>query len=179
MRSPFGATTQEGRPMDVVHDGMADRAFTRALGEELRRAREHVGWSQSDLVARMPSRLHVKTLATYEQGIRQCTVVRLLEICRSLGVPAPDVLGRAMMHAEIDMQRVDLDVDLNALAADTRTELRPLRRWARNRLANNPVSGIARLDGSTIEEMAAIIGLHLSDLVRQLEMFTPRRAQHG
>ncbi len=165
--------------MDVVHDGMADRAFTRALGEELRRVREHAGCSQSELVARMPSRLHVKTFATYEQGIRQCTVVRLLEICRTLAVAAPDVLGRAMMHAEIDMQRTGLDVDLNALAVDTRSELRPLRRWARNRLANNPVSEIARLDGSTIQEMAAIIGLRLSDLVRQLEMFSPRRAQHG
>jgi len=159
--------------MDVVHEGAADRAFTRALGEELRRAREHVGWSQSELVARMPSSLHVKTLATYEQGIRQCTVVRLLEICRSLGVLAPDVLGRAMMHAEIDMQRTGLDVDLSALADDTRTEVRLLRRWARNRLANNPVSEIARLDGGAIQEMAAIFGLHLSDLVRQLEKFSP------
>lgn len=92
--------------------------FTRALGEELRRVREHVGWSQSELVARMPSRLHVKTLATYEQGVRHCSVVRLLEVCRTVGSPAPDVLGRAMRHADIDLGRTALDVDLTALAVD-------------------------------------------------------------
>ncbi|MGH3876666.1 MAG: helix-turn-helix domain-containing protein [Actinophytocola sp.] len=101
-----------------VHDGVADRVFTRALGEELRRVREHVGWSQSELVARMPSRLHVKTLATYEQGVRHCSVVRLLEVCRTVGSPAPDVLGRAMRHADIDLGRTALDVDLTALAVD-------------------------------------------------------------
>lgn len=58
---------------------------------------------------------------------------------------------------------------------DSRAEP-PLRRWARNRLANNPVSGIARLDGGLLQEMAAIIGVNLSDMVRQLEMFTPRSA---
>lgn len=162
--------------MDSVHDEVSDRTFTRALGEELRRVREYVGWSQSELVGRMPSELHVKTLATYEQGVRQCTVVRLLEICRTLGVSAPDVLARAMLHMEVDLQRAGLQVDLRAMARDSRAELRPLRRWARNRLANNPVSGIARLDSGLLQEMAAIIGVNLSDMVRQLEMFTPRSA---
>jgi transcriptional regulator with XRE-family HTH domain len=159
--------------VDTAYEGVADRAFTRALGEELRRARERVGWSQTDLVAQMPSRLHVKTLATYEQGIRQCTVVRLLEICRTLGVRAPDILGRAMLHAEIDVRTSgSLDVDLDAVLRETRAEFRPLRRWARHRLASHPVAGIARLDGSTIQEMAAFIGISADNLVRQLEMFT-------
>jgi transcriptional regulator with XRE-family HTH domain len=158
---------------------MADRAFTRALGEELRRARERVGWSQTELVARMPSRLHVKTLATYEQGIRQCTVVRLLEICRTLGVRAPDVLGRAMLHAEIDVRTSSgLDVDLDAVLRETRAEFRPLRRWARHRLTTHPVSGLARLHGDTIHEMAALIGTSVDDLVRQLEIFTPKHCLH-
>ena len=164
--------------MDVVHDDVTSQAFTRALGEELRRARDHVGWSQAQLVARMPSDLHIKTLATYEQGARQCTVVRLLEICRTLSVSALDVLGRAMMRMEIDLQTVGLQVDLHAMLRDPRVELRPLRRWARNRLANNPMAGIARLDGGVVQEMAAMIGVSLSDLVHQLEMFTPHTAEN-
>jgi transcriptional regulator with XRE-family HTH domain len=159
--------------MDAFHDGITGRTFTRALGEELRRTRERAGWSQSDLVARMPSHLHVKTLATYEQGIRQCTVVRLLEICWATGACAPDVLARAMLHTDIDLQTTDLYVELYALVLDTRTELRPLRRWARNRLAHNPVSTTARLDGSALQEIAAALGVELSTLIRQLEEFAP------
>jgi transcriptional regulator with XRE-family HTH domain len=160
--------------MKVVHDEVADRAITKAIGEQLRRVREDVGWSQSELAARIPSGLHVKTLATYEQGVRQCSVVRLVEICRTLGVAAPDLLGLALQHAEIDLQTVGLQVDLHAVVRDTRGELRPLRKWARNRLAINPASGIARLDQNVVQEMAAFAGFALSDLVRYLEMFAPR-----
>lgn len=156
--------------------GTVGHAITKALGEELRRARENVGWSQAELVRRMPSELHVKTLATYEQGVRQCTVVRLIEICRTLGVAAPDLLGRALQHMEVDLQTVGMQVDLHAMARDTRAELRQLRRWARNRLLINPASGVARLDRGAVQEMAAVIGLTLSDLVRYLDMFRPQTA---
>src|SRR5262245_59013853 len=124
--------------MDVVHDDVIDRVITRALGEELRRTREETGLSQSELVGRMPSGLHAKTLASYEQGARQCTVVRLCEITRALGISAMDVLARALLHAEIDLHTVRVQVDLQALTNDTRPELRSLRRWARARLVAYP-----------------------------------------
>ncbi len=162
--------------MDIAHDDVSGRVITRALGEELRRVRESVGWSQAELAQRMPTELHVKTLATYEQGARQCTVPRLVEICRTLGVTAPDVLGRALLHAEVDLHTVGMQVDLQALCRDTRTELRPLRRWARNRLSINPACEVALLDRGAIQEMAAIFGQTLSSLVHHLEMFSPQMA---
>lgn len=150
---------------------VSSEVLTRALGEELRRVREDRGWSQSELARWMPTELHVKTLATYEQGIRQCTVVRLVEICRTLGVAAADVLSRAQLHMAVDLQKVGLEVDLHAVAGDTRSELRLLRRWARNRLANNPACGVVHLIPGALQEMAAVLGLTVAELVHQLEMY--------
>lgn len=159
--------------MDVVHDEVIDRVITRTLGEELRRARENTGLSQADLAARMPSDPHAKTLASYEQGARQCTVVRLCEIARALGVSPMDLLARALVHADVDLQTVGMQVDLQALTNDPRPELRPLRRWARARLAIHPTVKLARLDGHVIQEMAVIFGTTLTDLVSTLAKFTP------
>jgi transcriptional regulator with XRE-family HTH domain len=165
--------------MDVVNVDVTGRAITRALGEELRRTREAAGLSQTDLVARMPSNLHIKTYATYEQGVRQCSVVRLCEIARALDAKAADILDRALLHAEVELQTIHVHVDLHALTHDTRAELRPLRRWARARLAAYPTSRLARLDGTVIQEMAVIFGLTLSDLVSQLGPFTPNTAPNA
>ncbi|MGB3441774.1 MAG: helix-turn-helix transcriptional regulator [Actinophytocola sp.] len=162
--------------MDVVHDDVIDRVITHALGEVLKRTREDLGLSQAQLVARMPSNVRVKTLASYEQGARACTVVRLCEIARALGASPVDILARALHRAEFDAQTVRLHVDLRALTDDTRPELKQLRRWARARLATYPKTTLARLDGSAIQEMAVLLETTLTDLVSQLAMFTPNTA---
>jgi transcriptional regulator with XRE-family HTH domain len=167
---------EEGHLMDVTHDDVSDRTITGALGEELRRAREKTGLSQTELAARMPSELHPKTLASYEQGVRQCTVVRLCEIARALQASAADLLIRALRRAELDLATVDLEIDLQALTNDTRPELRSLRRWARTRLATYPETTLARLEGRVVQEMAVIFGTTLTDLVSMLTMFTPNSA---
>jgi transcriptional regulator with XRE-family HTH domain len=58
--------------------------FQRVLGDELRRLRTQHGWTRRDLNARPQSDISPDALATYEQGIRQCSVVRLAEICLAL-----------------------------------------------------------------------------------------------
>lgn len=163
--------------MNAVPDEETDRTITRVLGEELRRARDDLGWTRAELVSRMPSNVHVQTLAYYEQGLRQCTVVRLVEICKALGVSAPELLGLALQRAEIDLHNIALRVDLHALLEDKRTELRPLRRWARNRLADAPdASGVARLDRAVIDELALFLGFTRAQFVRYLVGFTPNAA---
>lgn len=159
--------------MDVVHDEVIDRVIARTLGDELRRAREDAGLSQGELADRMPSDLHPKTLASYEQGARQCTVVRFCEIARALNVSPMDLLARALLRTELDLETVDVHVDLQALTADPRPEIRPLRRWARARLSIHPTATLARLEGNVIKEMAVIFGTTMSDLVSTLAMFAP------
>ena len=46
------------------------KAVSRAMGEELRRAREARGWSRDYLVSRLPSGIGDRTLLSYEHGTR-------------------------------------------------------------------------------------------------------------
>lgn len=65
-------------------DDAQERALSRAIGDELRRAREAQGWTRAELVALLPSGIGDRTLLSYEHGTRHLTVLRLLELCRAL-----------------------------------------------------------------------------------------------
>lgn len=155
---------------------IVNAAVAHAIGEELRRARESAGWTRADLVARMPSDIHVQTLATYERGVRQCTVGRLVEICKTMGASAPDLLRWAVQRAEIDLPTIGLEVDLDAMLRSKEPELLPLRRWARGRLNDDPDSGIAHLEWPVVQEMARLFDIPRAELVGYLIMFTPQPA---
>jgi ribosome-binding protein aMBF1 (putative translation factor) len=45
-----------------------EKVISRAIGEELRRAREATGWSRLQLVSRLPSGIGDRTLLSYEHG---------------------------------------------------------------------------------------------------------------
>jgi transcriptional regulator with XRE-family HTH domain len=165
--------------MDAIRDEMIDQVIARTLGEELKRARENLGLSQTELAARMPSDLHPKTLASYEQGVRQCTVVRLCEIARALNTSANDLLAKALLHAEIDLQTARMHVDLQALINDTRPELRLLRRWARTRLTVYPTTTVASLEGNAVQEMAVMLGTTITSLFDTLLNFAPNHDRSG
>jgi transcriptional regulator with XRE-family HTH domain len=163
--------------MDDMGNAVAETIVTKALGEELRRVRDSIGWSRGRLVAEMGADIHVQTLATYEQGARQCTVVRLVEICRAMGVAAPDVLALALQRAEIDLRLIGVLVNLRAAAEDERAELQPIRTWAAKRLeADSSGTGVVYLDRSVLHEMSLCFGYSEAELVGYLKLFTPERA---
>jgi transcriptional regulator with XRE-family HTH domain len=81
----------------------SDKMISRAIGEELRRARETLGWSRGQLVARLPSGIGDRTLLSYEHGTRHLTTLRLVELCRALGVAAPTLLNQALQRARIHL----------------------------------------------------------------------------
>jgi transcriptional regulator with XRE-family HTH domain len=165
-----------------VHAGdddefVLDDALSRALGEELRRARDMVGLSRAELVKRTPSEINARTYATYEHGTRLCTVARFVEICAALGVSAPDVLGLALQRAKIHVRTMGIQVDLRALVRDRSVELTPLQGWAANRLAAYPSeSGVARLTAEVLQELAVCFGVTKLDLIRVLSVFAPQSA---
>jgi transcriptional regulator with XRE-family HTH domain len=152
-----------------------DSTLSKALGEELKRARDMVGLSRAELVNRTRSEINARTYATYEHGTRLCTVARFVEICDALGVSAPETLELALQRAKVHLRTIGLQVDLRALSRDKSAELTPLRGWAKNRLEAYPEdSGVARLTVGVLQELAVCFGLSQPDLVKHLIMFTPQ-----
>lgn len=154
-----------------------ERVISRALGEEIRRLRDGKGLTREKLIEKMGCDIHVQTLATYEQGLRQCTVVRLVQICMALEVGPLDVLGLALQHAEVDLLKHGMYVDLRALIADKRPEMMLIRKWARRRLAADPTSETVRISGPVLQELAVLSDYDNEQrFVKELLDFSPLRA---
>jgi len=156
--------------MDGGQHDVTDRAIARALGDELRQAREAGGWTRAQLVARLPSGIGDRTLVAYEHGARQLTVNRLVELAAALGITAPELLRQALQRARL--RNLVLKVDLRGLLTDADEHFRPVIQWARNRLVEDP-QGVVELPPSAVREMAAMAGCSHSDLTRYLATFTP------
>jgi transcriptional regulator with XRE-family HTH domain len=153
-------------------DEAAVKALSRAIGEGLRRAREAKGWSRGQLVARLPSRIGDRTLLSYEHGTRHLTVIRLVELCRPLGVAAPTLLSDALQRARKELDNLVLRVALKNLINDDNVQFRPLRQWAKNKMNRCP-DGIVELEPSAVEELADFVGYKASDLAKYLAKFVP------
>ncbi|MFI7675754.1 helix-turn-helix domain-containing protein [Actinophytocola sp. NPDC049390] len=151
----------------------SDKIITRAIGEELRRARENLGWSRTEFVARLPSGIGDRTLLAYEHGLRQLTVTRLVELCHALGIGAPSLLGQALQKAQVYLQHLVLQIDLRRLLDDTTEQrFRPMLQWARTRLSQEP-NGVVEVTPSAIRELAAFVDCSHDDLTTYLSRFTP------
>jgi hypothetical protein len=122
----------------------------------------------------MPSEMPVNTYACYEQGIRQCSIPRLVEICQTLGVAAPELLALALQRVEADLRTLGVQVDLHKILDDDQDQLQPLRQWAGNRLRADPEGrAVVRLEWGLIQELAVFFGLTGPDLIDYLKGFTP------
>lgn len=140
--------------------------YQRVLGAELRRLRMLRGWSRRELVQRLQSDISSQTVATYELGTRQCSVVRLVEICLALDEGPHDLLGRVQLRVLSDAVG-RIRIDLRKIVRDDQPELLPLRRWAREKLADNDDhhNSCVSLDISALERMAELCGVQTVDLI--------------
>lgn len=81
-------------------------AFDKALGDELRAIRERLDLTRLQAVALMLQRTGVeigdRTLLTYEHGIRNVTVARLVELSETYGVPVTLILTDTLRRLERD-----------------------------------------------------------------------------
>lgn len=155
---------------------VTDKTLSRAIGDELRRAREATGWSRWQLVARLPSGIGDRTLLSYEHGTRHLTVLRFLELCRALGVAGPTLLTQALQRARLELANLVLRVDLRALLNDGSDTYRPMVQWAKNKLNKHP-DGIVELPPSSVAELADFVGYPYQDLANYLARFTPETAE--
>jgi transcriptional regulator with XRE-family HTH domain len=150
----------------------SEKVISRAIGEELRRAREATGWSRGQVCAQLPSGIGDRTLLTYEHGTRHLTVVRLIEISRVLGVAAPSLLNQAQQRARIHLQNLNLQVNLKHLLNDMNEKFRPMHQWARNKLNEHP-DGMVELPPASVRELATFVGCGYEELAGWLARFLP------
>lgn len=156
----------------MVSDEVSEKVLSRVVGEELRRAREACGWSRGYLVARLPSGIGDRTLLSYEHGTRHLTVLRFIELCRAMGVSAPQLLGSGLQRARVHLDNLALRVDLRALLADDTAEFRQMTVWAHNKLIEYP-AGVVEIVPAGVRELAAFMGLCTRDLAAYFARFTP------
>jgi transcriptional regulator with XRE-family HTH domain len=154
---------------------VTEKVISRAIGEELRRAREATGWSRLQLVSRLPSGIGDRTLLSYEHGTRHLTVLRFIEICRALGFAAPTLLNQALQRARIHLQNLVLQVDLRHLLNDRNDKFRPMHQWARNKLNEFP-DGVVELPPASVRELATFVGCGYDELAGYLARFLPEES---
>lgn len=140
-----------------------------ALGGEVRRAREAAGLTRPQLVTRLPFETTVATLLNWELGHRGISYARLVELARTLGETAPQLLKRALHRVE-SIQTEYVTVDVVAMCDDTNAKYVMLRNWAerKRQTLSNDVR-IVRLHHSVIKEWAVLLNVKLIDLVRYLD----------
>ncbi|MGW5053442.1 helix-turn-helix transcriptional regulator [Actinokineospora sp. NPDC004072] len=145
-------------------------AYQRVLGDELRKARKQRGWTRKDLTDRLQTTISLQTLATYELGTRQCSLVRFVELCLALEEMPHVMMSRVhdRVFAGTSIGRVR--VDLRRVVYDARPELSPLRRWAAGRLASHsgPEPPVVQLDITALERLAELCGVETVELIRKL-----------
>ncbi|MFD2470718.1 helix-turn-helix transcriptional regulator [Amycolatopsis silviterrae] len=113
--------------------------YQRVLGDELRKLRRGRGWTRKELNAHLQSEISLQTLATYELGTRQCSVVRLVELCVAMDELPQDLLAK--VHSRVFTEEPGrVRVDLRRVVEEAGPELTPLRRWAEGRLRQNGIA---------------------------------------
>jgi transcriptional regulator with XRE-family HTH domain len=149
-----------------------EKDISRAIGAELRTARETMDWSRMEFVLELPSGIGDRTLLSYEHGTRHLTVVRLIELCHLLGISAPKLLADALQRARTELANLDLRVDVKALLKNKNEKFRPMHQWAQNTLNECP-GGIVSLPPSAVKELATFMGHTQNELSNYLAKFIP------
>jgi transcriptional regulator with XRE-family HTH domain len=84
--------------------------FNYALGQRLRAARRHRGWSLGDVESQTDGEFKASVVGAYERGERAISVQRFVSLSEVYGTPASDLLPAATDSA--------LVIDIEALARD-------------------------------------------------------------
>jgi transcriptional regulator with XRE-family HTH domain len=145
--------------------------YQRVLGDELRKVRKARGWTRKDLQSRLGVDISLQTLATYELGTRQCSVVRLVELCAAMEELPHNLLERVHQRVFTEQSVASaVLVDLSNVIKDEQSELLPFRRWALDRFNELPAhaSTEIRLGLPALERLAELCGLDTVELIRRL-----------
>lgn len=165
----------EREDMMAREKSMSNSAVNKAVGIELRRAREDASLTRPNVVDMMSAGISVQTLANYEHGIRPPTMPMVADICEAIGVSFVTVAALALQRAGIEDDPQHLLVDLEAITETTDDRYTTLRRWAANTIRDRPHVTVVAMTPPKIETMTAFLNVSYVDLVKQLRSFTPQR----
>ncbi len=151
--------------------------YQQILGDELRQLRTQRGWTRRDLNRRLQADISLQTLATYELGTRQCSVVRLVEICLALDEVPHDLLARVHKRMFGESAVGVVRIDLRRVVRDDQAALLPLRRWAKGKLTehNGTKPPEVRLDNTALERMAELCRIETAELIARLRRIAGSR----
>jgi transcriptional regulator with XRE-family HTH domain len=157
-----------------LHNLVVGKVIRRAVGSELRRAREQCGWSRTQLSNRLPSGVGERTIIAYELGSRNLQMVRFIELCQSLCVSASGLLTIALQRARVNLENLVLLVDLGTLLDDKSASAHPLHQWARNKV-HRQGTRIAYVSPTTVDELADCFGYDRQALADYLATLVPTK----
>jgi transcriptional regulator with XRE-family HTH domain len=158
---------------------LTDEEVNTALGAEMRRAREAAGLTRPELAAQLSFKISVATLLNWESGHRAISYARLVEVGRTLNSSAPELLRRAIERIET-IESLLVELDLRPLCDDTNPQFGLLRTWAENKLATlDGARSTVRIHHSVIRELAVLLRVRLTDLVKHLSNTTTFRQISG
>lgn len=167
-REPTTHHVETSETMNAPIPDAGHRNLARLLGDEIRRARVGRRHTRESVAHRLPYRISDDTIATYELGTRQCSVLRLIDICQVLGVSASRLLDNVLRRANPDPRATELTVDLRAVARHGSAVLGPLRGWAAIRLEQNPSQCVVHLSGHAAALAADLCGVRTSVLAEAI-----------
>lgn len=166
----MSAPLQSAETDEAIPQERWDKATSRAVGKELRLAREANGWSRRHLVTRLPSGIGDRTLLSYEHGTRHLTLLRFIELCGALGAAGPVLLQRALQRARRELETLVLQVDLHALVNDRSSTYPHLVQWAHNTLIEVP-EGVVDVEPAVVRNLARCFGCDYRELTGYLAGF--------
>jgi len=150
--------------------------FREAFGRALREARSSSGLTLRTLRDKSGGRLKPSAVGGYERGERAISVERLCELAAAYGVPADQLLARALEIAN-PADRVEVVIDLTRLQLveePARQRVRAFIEQVRERRGDH--GEVITLRSGDLEAMAAKAGIAPVDLLSRLE---PARANGG
>jgi hypothetical protein len=110
------------------------------------------------------------TLAAYERGQRDITLIRFVELCRAMGIQSSAVLANVEAEIFHGVAPQDVEINLRLLCRLPADPYGPLVTWAQAQLASSSATDVptANLTIDALGAMAALCSVTLDVLLAEI-----------
>lgn len=143
-------------------------SINRAMGLEISVARKRNHLPLATLATHVSFGTNARALALCEQGYLPVSTLQFVNICETIGVAAPEILGRAVRRHHAFVEQLQVRVDLHLVHHSTRTRFFALKPWAHRQLSAHPAALMVDLPPTTVSSLANRIDLPHHDVAQHL-----------